>query len=206
MSTSKWLNFKVSLLSSEFGRGLQIYISVHDFFTPQPVKDASVFLLRYILHDWNDDLVLKILGHLRAAALPTTRLVILEKIVPFASEDSESSVSQEIPGAARPTAEHPLLPNWGAATADLYLYDLTVCESYRNHFSRLIYFPRCTFYLAALSVPCKDFPMFSHNRVGSCLRCTTSRVRNVAILLQLRCNSHSGACKCWVLLWSILQS
>jgi hypothetical protein len=85
-----------------------------------------VFLLRYILHDWDDDMVLKILGHLRATALPTTRLVIVEKIVPFASADFESSISQEIPGAARPTADYPLLSNWGAATADLYLYDLTV--------------------------------------------------------------------------------
>jgi hypothetical protein len=113
---------------------------VHDFFTPQPLKDASVFLLRYILHDWPDELVVKILGHLRAAATPTTKLVIIEKIVPFASvEDVVASKTKDIPGASRPTAESPLLPNWGAATADLYLYDLTVSEPallwyHRKHF------------------------------------------------------------------------
>ncbi|KAJ7115443.1 O-methyltransferase [Mycena epipterygia] len=109
----------VSAQKSEF--------QVHDFFTPQPVKDAGVFLLRYILHDWPDARVATILGHLRAAALPTTKLVIIEKIQPFAApEELGGSKMQDIPGAARPTAEPPLLPNWGAATADLYMYDMTM--------------------------------------------------------------------------------
>lgn len=100
---------------------------MHDFFTPQPVKNAGVFLLRYILHDWPDALAGTILGHLRAAALPTTKLVIIEKIQPFAApEELEGSKTRDIPGAARPTAEPPLLPNWGVATADLYMYDMTV--------------------------------------------------------------------------------
>ncbi|KAF7343087.1 hypothetical protein MVEN_01739100 [Mycena venus] len=104
-----------------------IKFQVQDFFAPQSITDADVFLLRYILHDWPDDQAAIILEHLRAAALPTTRLVIIEKIVPFASaEDLEASRTKAIPGASRPTAEYPLLPNWGAATADLYLYDLTM--------------------------------------------------------------------------------
>ncbi|KAF8180013.1 O-methyltransferase [Mycena galopus ATCC 62051] len=104
-----------------------VEFQVHDFFAPQPVKDASVFLLRYILHDWADSQATVILSHLRAVALPTTRLVIVEKIVPFASaEDVVGSEIQQIPGASRPTAEFPLLPNWGVATADIYLYDLTM--------------------------------------------------------------------------------
>ncbi|KAJ7605435.1 S-adenosyl-L-methionine-dependent methyltransferase [Mycena polygramma] len=71
--------------------------------------------------------LITILSHLRGAAAPTTRLVIIEKIVPFASaEDTTKSHTQEIPGAAPPVAQSPLLPNWGVATADLYLYDLTV--------------------------------------------------------------------------------
>ncbi|KAJ6583050.1 O-methyltransferase [Mycena vulgaris] len=104
-----------------------VEFQVHDFFTPQPTKDAAVFLLRYIMHDWPDDKAAAILKHLRAVALPTTRLVIVEKIVPFASAgDLVGSQAQEIPGASRPTAEAPLLPNWGAAAADIYLYDLTM--------------------------------------------------------------------------------
>ncbi|KAF7358294.1 hypothetical protein MVEN_00878700 [Mycena venus] len=84
---------------------------VHDFFTPQPVKDAAVFMLRYILHDWPDKTVRNILGHLRDAALPTTRLIVIEKIQPFASlEEGSGSRTEQIP----------------AATADLYLYDMTM--------------------------------------------------------------------------------
>ncbi|KAJ7202626.1 O-methyltransferase [Mycena pura] len=105
----------------------KVEFQVHDFFTSQPVKDAAIFLLRYILHDWNDAQAIIILGHLRAAAQPTTRLVILEKIIPFASvEDVKRSEAHAVPGATRPTAEAPLLPNWGVATADLYLYDVTM--------------------------------------------------------------------------------
>lgn len=87
------------------------------------MKDAAVFLLRYILHDWTDEQAIVLLRSLRAAALPTTRLVIAEKILPYASRVDRKS---DIPGASRPTAEAPLLPNWGPAMADLYFYDLTV--------------------------------------------------------------------------------
>ncbi|KAJ7803672.1 O-methyltransferase, partial [Mycena olivaceomarginata] len=100
-----------------------VEFQVHDFFAAQPVKDAAVFLLRYILHDWTDEQAMVLLRSLRAAALPTTHLVIAEKIISFASRVDRKS---DIPGASRPTAEAPLLPNWGPAMADLYFYDLTM--------------------------------------------------------------------------------
>ncbi|KAF7354097.1 hypothetical protein MVEN_01097100 [Mycena venus] len=97
---------------------------VHDFFAPQPVKDAAVFLLRGILHNWPDAQAVVILRSLRSAALPSTRLVIGERILPLASR--VGSKTDNIPGASRPTAKAPLLPNWGPATADSYLYDLSM--------------------------------------------------------------------------------
>ncbi|KAJ6548615.1 O-methyltransferase [Mycena capillaripes] len=104
-----------------------VEFQVQDFFTPQAVRNAAVFMLRYILHNWPDKLVGTMLGHLRDAALPTTRLVIIEKILPFASgEQLANSKAEQIPGAARPTAAPPLLPNWGAAKADLYFFDLSM--------------------------------------------------------------------------------
>jgi hypothetical protein len=102
------------------------------------VKDAAVFFLRFILHNWADEQAAVILRHLRAAALPTTRLVIAENILPFAarvdSEDSNLGEEEEdrIPGAARPVAEVPLLPNWGTASADLYFLDLSVSVHIRR--------------------------------------------------------------------------
>jgi hypothetical protein len=45
----------------------------HDFFTPQPILDASIFLLRVVLHDWPDSFARKILLRLReAAVVPST--------------------------------------------------------------------------------------------------------------------------------------
>jgi hypothetical protein len=120
---------------------------VHDFLTPQPVKDAAVFLLRYILHDWPDSEAKTILAHLRASAQPTSRLVVIERVLPLVAREDPAAASnsktKDIPGAARPIAALPLLPNWGAATAELYMSDMTVrtprlvSKGHRDLFSRL---------------------------------------------------------------------
>lgn len=39
----------------------------HDFLTPQPVKDADIYLLRWILHDWSDKYCVKVLQSLTPA-------------------------------------------------------------------------------------------------------------------------------------------
>ncbi|KAJ7115442.1 O-methyltransferase [Mycena epipterygia] len=100
-----------------------VEFQVHDFFTPQPVTDAAVFLMRYIIHDWTNAQAISILRHLRNAATPATNLVLIEKIVPVASG---GELDHKIPGAARPSAPYPLLANWGIASAEIYMYDLTM--------------------------------------------------------------------------------
>ncbi|KIJ51883.1 hypothetical protein M422DRAFT_99910, partial [Sphaerobolus stellatus SS14] len=42
----------------------------YDFLKPQTIKDADLFLLRLITHDWPDSYLIKILQQLRAAAVP----------------------------------------------------------------------------------------------------------------------------------------
>jgi hypothetical protein len=88
------------------------------------VKNAAVFLLRYIMHNWPDARAAELLQNLRAAALPTTQLVIIEKILSVAAAPSADEAS--IPGAARPSAPAPLLPNWGVGKAEFYFYDMAV--------------------------------------------------------------------------------
>ncbi|BGP42379.1 hypothetical protein JCM10449v2_006384 [Rhodotorula kratochvilovae] len=51
----------------------------HDFFTPQPISNADVFVLRFIIHDWSDEPATTILSHLSAAAQPSTKLVLIEQ-------------------------------------------------------------------------------------------------------------------------------
>ncbi|KAF8965428.1 hypothetical protein BDZ97DRAFT_781639 [Flammula alnicola] len=101
---------------------------VHDFFTPQPVRNAAVFLLRVVLHDWPDDFARKILLHLREAATPDTKLLIAEFVLPLACPDDTGSNGglEDVEGAASILPPAPLLPNLGKASSNVYLMDLTM--------------------------------------------------------------------------------
>ncbi|KAJ7815989.1 O-methyltransferase [Mycena olivaceomarginata] len=87
------------------------------------IKNADVFLLRQIVHDWPDGAVIKILAQLRAAATPTTKLIIVDQIIPYATT---SDAVNSILGTARPAPPAPLLSNMGAASAVPYWADMTM--------------------------------------------------------------------------------
>ncbi|KAJ7436102.1 O-methyltransferase [Mycena galericulata] len=99
-----------------------VEFQAHDFFLPQPVKDADAFLLRHITHDWSDEKTIQLLRRLSDAAKPTTHLVLIEHIVPSVADEPASI--KAIPGAPRPTAPAPLLPNFGAASSAIYFRDM----------------------------------------------------------------------------------
>ncbi|KAJ7027376.1 O-methyltransferase [Mycena alexandri] len=124
-SKAHWREF----LPSHVDSGM-VEFQVHDVvLEPQPVKNASAFLLRNIVHNLSDADLVAMLTHLRTAALPTTRLVILEYIAVSASRGaSPHPYARHIPilGARRGNAPEPLLANYGVAGAPLYYYDLTV--------------------------------------------------------------------------------
>ena len=54
----------------------------HDFFTPQPIKNAKAYYLRGILHDWPNSSCLQILSHIRAAMAPDSLLLVNETVTP----------------------------------------------------------------------------------------------------------------------------
>ncbi|KAI1416455.1 putative O-methyltransferase [Hypoxylon sp. FL1857] len=57
--------------------------TAHDFFTPQPVKDAQAYYLHSVLHDWGDEDCIRILQQLQPVMKPGySRLLINEIIVP----------------------------------------------------------------------------------------------------------------------------
>lgn len=60
----------------------RISFVAHDFFTPNPVKDADVFLFRLVLHDWPDDDAVRILRRVTPSMTPKTRLVVCDVVVP----------------------------------------------------------------------------------------------------------------------------
>jgi hypothetical protein len=55
-----------------------------DFF--ESVPPADVYVLSYILHDWDDDSCRRILGSIKTAAKPGARLVVVEGVVPAGDE------------------------------------------------------------------------------------------------------------------------
>ncbi|KLO12995.1 S-adenosyl-L-methionine-dependent methyltransferase [Schizopora paradoxa] len=73
----------------------KLKFEAHDFFTPQPIKNPDVFVIKSIVHDWPDSSCLTILRQLREAAGPKTRLFAVDKIIPYTC-DTESSETDGI--------------------------------------------------------------------------------------------------------------
>ncbi|KAA1468517.1 O-methyltransferase [Dentipellis sp. KUC8613] len=100
----------------------KIKFQVYDFMNEkQPVRNADVFIIRAILHDWADDYCIKILRNLREAATPTTHLLIIDNIISYACKEEPA---KDIPGVEKPLPPAPLLPNWGQAGVAPYLSDI----------------------------------------------------------------------------------
>ena len=57
----------------------------HDFFSPQPVKDAKAYYLRTVLHDWPDKEVREILNNIKTAMNKDSILLINENVLPEAN-------------------------------------------------------------------------------------------------------------------------
>ena len=86
---------------------------MHDFREAQPVKEASVFFARNIAHNWPDAYFTGILKQLRDAATPSTRLVISDRIIPYATQLPNS----------------PLLENYGRASSTAFGLDIGVMSA-----------------------------------------------------------------------------
>ena len=116
----------------------QVTVQAHDFFTPQPVVDADIFLLRHIIHDWPDAKVTEILKRLREVSVPgKTRVVVIDRVVQYACVTDQ----KKIRGAKNITFEGlekkrevpaGLLPNLGRAESLDYGLDL-VCAFQPHH-------------------------------------------------------------------------
>ena len=85
-----------------------------------------MFLTRYTAHNWSDKYATKYLSRLRDAALPSTKLVLMDNIQDYLCRTGDSS--EDIPGAAKARAPEPLLPYPDTATGWAYGMDLYVCR------------------------------------------------------------------------------
>jgi hypothetical protein len=54
----------------------------HDFFTPQPVKDADIYLYRWIFHNWDDEKSISILRNLIPALKKGAMILVNDGCLP----------------------------------------------------------------------------------------------------------------------------
>ncbi|KAL9097778.1 MAG: hypothetical protein Q9165_000104 [Trypethelium subeluteriae] len=60
----------------------RITFSAHSFWDPEPIRDADVYFLRRVLHDWPFAESQKILQHLAEALKPGAVIVIMDAVLP----------------------------------------------------------------------------------------------------------------------------
>ena len=63
-------------------KDVNMKLMVHDFFDPQPVKGAKVYMFRWILHNWSETYAIKVLQALIPALENGTRILIVDVVVP----------------------------------------------------------------------------------------------------------------------------
>ena len=60
----------------------RVSFETHDFFTPQPIKDADVYFFRAIFHDYSDKYAVQILQNLVPALKKGARVIIQDPHLP----------------------------------------------------------------------------------------------------------------------------
>ncbi|KAI0198017.1 putative O-methyltransferase [Astrocystis sublimbata] len=68
----------------------RVSFMTHDFFGPQPIKDAGLFFVRQVIHNYNDEMSVKILKTFAPAmekCTPAVRLLINDMVLPPANTE-----------------------------------------------------------------------------------------------------------------------
>jgi 6-hydroxytryprostatin B O-methyltransferase len=60
----------------------RIQFQEHSFFNQQPMKGASIYLLRHILHDWPDKEAVQILRNIIPVLGPKSRIIVSDIVLP----------------------------------------------------------------------------------------------------------------------------
>ncbi|KLO06094.1 S-adenosyl-L-methionine-dependent methyltransferase [Schizopora paradoxa] len=94
----------------------RISFQEHNFFDSQPIANADVYMLKFIIHDWSNKYSEIILCRLREAAGPHSRLVIVDKVIPYICSPSESNDEFSIPGILKPDLPAPIVNMSGGIT------------------------------------------------------------------------------------------
>lgn len=69
-----------------------VQLQPHDFFTPNPVKGAKVYHIRACLHDWPDEMCVRMLRNVVPAMEQDSRLLIVECLLPTDPREDEGGL------------------------------------------------------------------------------------------------------------------
>jgi hypothetical protein len=73
----------------------RVTIESGDFFETVPAG-GDVYLLSHVIHDWNEEQCLTILGHCRQAIKPDGRLLIIETVLPTGDTPHQGKVQDMV--------------------------------------------------------------------------------------------------------------
>ncbi|KAF9264340.1 S-adenosyl-L-methionine-dependent methyltransferase [Marasmius fiardii PR-910] len=85
-----------------------VKLEVHNFFKPQPVKNATVYFMRVVLHDWSQSMSEKIMTAIRQAADSNSKLIVFDLLASHACAEVPPILGSPI----GPPPPPPLLANF----------------------------------------------------------------------------------------------
>ncbi|THU78420.1 S-adenosyl-L-methionine-dependent methyltransferase [Dendrothele bispora CBS 962.96] len=104
----------------------QLQFQGHSFLNKQPIKDADVFVVKQVLHNWPDVYNSTILKNLREVAKPDTKLIIIDNVIPYACRLPSDAVNNLEGDGDVDVAPEPVLPNYGPLSDHGYTLDVTM--------------------------------------------------------------------------------
>lgn len=110
------------------------------------MKSPDIFLMRYITHDWADDYVKTMLRHLRDAAGPNTRLVIMDRIVPYTCPIPKDLEGAQFSGLIEPQYPPPVtiaFPDNFAFIAGVMVRQKPITLILYQHSLTIVFMNRC---------------------------------------------------------------
>ncbi|KAJ5787470.1 S-adenosyl-L-methionine-dependent methyltransferase [Penicillium paradoxum] len=105
----------------EFEGSDRVEFLAHDFFTPQSEKEADIYFLRHVIHDWPDADAHRILSNCAAVMAPHSKLLILEHMISPTYRPDGSAVTHDF------IAPKPLLANWGQSVTSRLDLQVLAC-------------------------------------------------------------------------------
>jgi hypothetical protein len=76
---------RASQLIEQFGLSDRIHLIAGDFFQSVP-NGADAYLLRHVIHNWDDDKAIRILNNVHRAIDQNGRLLVIESVIPAGNE------------------------------------------------------------------------------------------------------------------------